>query len=121
MRHFIAIYLLLLSPVLYAQTNKQVKPAKSNPNINISKTISTTVTNQPASIPNSNTNPTTGTVISLKTNKNGSKANKPSELTKPGTDPVINRADTTVNSRRGKAALRKQAAKKEKAVLKNGN
>lgn len=121
MRHLITISLLLFSPVLYAQTNKQVKPAKSNPNINISPTISTKVTNQPASIPNSNTNPTTGTVISLKTSKNVSKANKSSELTKPGTDPVINRTDTTVNSRRGKSALRKQGSKKEKAVLKNEN
>ncbi len=106
MKHIIAISLLLCSTVLHAQTTKDVKPANSNPAVRISPAIRTTVTTQPASMPNSNTNPTTGTVISLK-GKNASKA-KPQAKSTPDSSPVLNK--TTPDNKPGKPA-RKRATK----------
>jgi PBP1b-binding outer membrane lipoprotein LpoB len=105
MKHLITISLLLFSAVLYAQTNKEVKPANSNPNVTITPAIRTTVTTQPASMPNSNTNPTTGTVISLK----GKKA-KPAVKSTPDSSPVVNKTAATPNNNPGKPA-RKRATK----------
>jgi hypothetical protein len=74
MKSIVLAFLLLSSTGLHAQNKKQ---STNNPTIKVTPAISTTVTNQPASMPGSNTSPTTGTVIRLKTNKNTSKASKP--------------------------------------------
>lgn len=80
MKRIALAFLLLSSTGLQAQNKKQ---STNNPSIKVTPAISTTVTNQPASMPGSNTNPTTGTVIRLKTNKNTSKTNKPVATAKP--------------------------------------
>ena len=59
MKQLLSISLILFSTALCAQTNN------TNPAIPITPSITTRVTTQPASMPGSNTNPTTGTVISL--------------------------------------------------------
>ena len=108
MKYLIAISLLLFSPVLYAQSNKQVKPVNNNPNVSITPAINTTITNQPASMPNSNTNPTTGTVISRK-GKNASKP-KPQVRSAPDSSPVVNKTTTTPDNSQSKST-RKRATK----------
>jgi predicted secreted protein len=117
MKQVLTISLLLFSVALDAQTNNQVNPANSNPAVKISPSIKTTVTQQPASIPNSNTNPTTGTVISLKT-KNASKDK--SQKSKLDSSPVVNKTSTPSSNSQNKSA-RKRATKKNKIILKNEN
>ena len=106
MKHLIVIFLLLLSSVLYAQTKTPVPPATSNPSIPVAPGVHTTVTNQPSSMPNSNTNPTTGIVISPKA-KNASRTINP-----PGTG----MPDTTLKSSRTRPVPHKKAAKKKRLV-----
>ena len=63
MKQLILIYLLLGSTILSAQTNN---PASANPVIPVTPSVSTTTINNPSPGMTNNTNPTTGTVISLK-------------------------------------------------------
>ena len=113
MKQLIILFLFLSSTVLFAQNNKRDTPVlgtanqsanKQSNNIQITKGINTTVTSQPASMPNSNTNPTTGNVFSLKTKKDVTKTNK-----------------TAVNNSQSKTNTQKQAVKKNKTTQKDGN
>ena len=132
MKHLISIFILLSSTILYAQNNRPLdtmnlnnekKPINSqgnnNPAIPVTPTIRTTVTNQPPSIPNSNTHPTTGAVISIKNNKNISKENKPPATASQDNQLLLNRTDTALN--RNRPVLQKQSTKKKKVAGKKGN
>ena len=128
MKYLIAMLPVFFSSILYAQisnqpdttgtkmTKQQTSNAvKTNPVIPVSPAINTTVTkSQPLSIPSSNTNPTTGTVINLKSNKNTSKTSRSSGT--PTSDTI-----RIVNSSTNKTSPRKRATKKNKAYIKKVN
>ena len=72
MKQLLSISLLLFSTALSAQTNN------TNAAIPVTPSITTKVTTQPASMPGSNTNPTTATVINLR-KRPAAKTVKPGE------------------------------------------
>ncbi|CAN5899364.1 hypothetical protein BH11BAC4_BH11BAC4_09480 [soil metagenome] len=109
MKYFISLSLMLFSTIVYAQTSNQPDPMNpgsanqqatkpANPNISITPSINTTVTSQPPSYPGSNTNPTTGTVIGLKPNKNAVKADKTAVSAMP--DTLLGKRGTTIPQRK---------------------
>jgi len=121
MKAFITILLLLVSTISFAQNNKAdsganiikqqpILPAKtetSKPTIPISPSVSTTVINQPPSIPQSNNNPITGTVIGVKASKKPAKPASQEKLAN-GNNSVVIRTDTTSSKNRSKAKPRKK-------------
>jgi len=111
MKRISLIVLLLSSNFLYAQTSQQ---SKNNPSIKVSPAVKTTVIKQPSSMPNSNTNPTTGTVFSLKTNKEASKSNKQASTARSEKLPLKAGSDTTVSSTRSNSSIHKKTPKKKK-------